>query len=137
MTIKNEKEFRDYRANLDILIAKGTKLGDMELLSDEDKQECIQLSRAIAEYEAAYHLLPGKVSTLLTDTIREKMEEKGVNQKQAAKLLGISESRFSDLLNGKRKLNLNIAKRLRDNFGISADFIRNRPRKPLSLQLRG
>ena len=51
------------------------------------------------------------------------MEEKGVNQKQAAKLLGISESRVSDLLNGKRKLNLNIAKRLRDNFGISADFI--------------
>ena len=123
MTIKSEKEYQDYRANMEIIIAKGTKLGDMEFLSEEDKQEFIQLSRAIAEYEAAYHPLPGKVSTLLTDTIREKMEEKGVNQKQAAKLLGISESRVSDFLNGKRKLNLNIAKRLRDNFGISADFI--------------
>ena len=123
MKIKSEKEYNDYRANMEILIAKGTKLGDMKLLSDEDKQEFVQLSRAIAEYEAAYHPLPGKVSTLLTDTVREKMEEKGVNQKQAAKLLGISESRVSDLLNGKRKLNLNIAKRLRDNFGISADFI--------------
>lgn len=123
MKIKSEKEYNDYRANMEILIAKGTKLCDMKLLSDEDKQEFVQLSRAIAEYEAAYHPLPGKVSTLLTDTVRKKMEEKGVNQKQAAKLLGISESRVSDLLNGKRKLNLNIAKRLRDNFGISADFI--------------
>ena len=123
MTIKNEKEFRDYQANLEILIAKGTKLGSMELLPEEDLDEMDRLAEAIEEYEAAYHPLPGKVSTLLTDTIREKMEEKGVNQKQAAKLLGISESRFSDLLNGKRKLNLNIAKRLRDNFGISADFI--------------
>lgn len=123
MTIKNEKEYQDYRANMEIIIAKGTKLGDMELLPDEDKAEFIQLSRAIAEYEAAYHPLPGKVSTLLTDTIREKMEERGVNQRETAKLLGISESRVSDLLNGRRKLNLNIAKRLRDHFGISADLI--------------
>lgn len=123
MTIKNEKEYQDYRANMEIIIAKGTKLGDMELLTEEDKNEYIQLSRAVAEYEAAYHPLPGKVSTLLTDTIREKMEEKGINQKQAAKLLGISESRVSDLLNGRRKINFNIAKRLRDCFGIPADFI--------------
>ena len=50
MTIKNEKEYNDYRANMEIIIAKGTKLGDMELLSEEDKQEFIQLSRAMAEY---------------------------------------------------------------------------------------
>lgn len=123
MRIKSEKEYQDYRADMEIIIAKGTKLGDMELLPEDDKQEFVSLSRAIAEYEAACHPLPGKVSTLLTDTIREKMEEKGVNQKQAAKLLGISESRVSDLLNGKRKINFNIAKRLRNNFGIPADFI--------------
>lgn len=123
MTIKNEKEFQDYRSNLEIIIARGTKLGDMELLSEEDKREYISLSQAIAEYESAYHPLPGKVSSLLTDAIRSKMEERGINQKQTATLLGISESRVSDILNGRRKLNLNIAKRLRDCFGISADFI--------------
>lgn len=123
MTIKSEKEFRDYQANVEIIIAKGTQLGSMELLSEEELDELDRLSEAIEEYEAAYHPLPGLVSTLLTDTIRSKMEEKGVNQRQAAKLLGISESRVSDLLNGRRKLNLNIAKRLRDHFGIPADFI--------------
>ena len=123
MIIKSEKEFRDYQANLEIIIAKGTKLGSMELLPVEELDEMDRLAAAIEEYEAAFHPLPGEVSTLLTDTIREKMEEKGVNQKQTAKLLGISESRVSDLLNGRRKLNLNIAKRLRDNLGISADLI--------------
>ena len=123
MKIKNEKEFREYQANLEIIIAKGTKLGSMELLSKEDLDEMDRLAETIEEYEAAYHPLPGKVSTLLTDTIRERMEEKGINQKQAAKLLGISESRVSDLLNGRRKINFNIAKRLRDCFGIPADFI--------------
>ena len=123
MIIKNEKEFRDYQANLETLIAKGTQLGNMELLSEEEQKEYIRLSDAIEEYEAAYHPLPGRVSTLLTDTIREKMQEKGINQKQTAKLLGISESRVSDLLNGRRPLNLNIAKRLRDHLSIPADFI--------------
>lgn len=119
----SEKEFKEYRAMMEAIIAKGTELGDMELLSDEDKAEYIRLSKCVAEYEDAYYPLPGRVSTLLTDTIKEKMREKGVNQKQTAKLLGISESRVSDLLCGKRKLNLNIAKRLRDNLGLSADFI--------------
>ena len=123
MIIKNEKEFKDYQAQFEILIAKGTQLGSMELLSEEDKEEYIRLSDAIEEYEAAYHPLPGRVSTLLTDTIREKMQEKGYNQKQTAQLLGISESRVSDLLNGRRPLNLNIAKRLRDYLNIPADFI--------------
>lgn len=123
MTIKNEKEFKCYRDEMEVIISKGTELGDMELLPDADKAEYIRLSDAIAEYEAAYYPLPGRVSTLLTDTIKERMSEMGVNQKQTAKLLGISESRVSDLLCGKRKLNLNIAKKLRDNLGLSADFI--------------
>ena len=68
-------------------------------------------------------ILRGKTSSVLIDAIRERISDKGLNQKQAAKLLGISESRVSDILNGRRKINLNIAKRLRDNFGVSIDFI--------------
>ena len=123
MRIKNEKEFNDYRANLEIIIAKGTELGSMEFLSKEDLDELDRLTDAKAEDEAAYYPLPGRVSTLLVCAIKEKMKEKGINQKRAAELLSISEKRISDLLCGKGKLDLNIVKRLRDNFGLSADFI--------------
>ena len=123
MKIKNENEFRAYQAEMEELIAKGTTLGDMELLSEGDKSKYIALSQDICEWEAAYHPLPGRISTLIIDAIREKMEAENLKQKETAKRLGVSESRISDILNGRRPLNLNMVKRLRDNMGISADFI--------------
>lgn len=68
--IKNESEYKNCRANMENLIAKGTRLGDMELLSEEDKDEFIQLSRAIAEYESAHHPLPGKASAVVNKNHR-------------------------------------------------------------------
>ena len=123
MIIKNDAQYREHKEAMEVIIAKGTKLGDMELLSQSDKDEFIRLTDAIHEWEAAYHPLPGKVSSLITDEIKKQMIDKNIKQKEAAKMLGISESRVSELLNGKRALNLNIAKRLRDCFGIPADFI--------------
>lgn len=123
MKIKTDKEFRAYQAEMEAITVKGTDLGDMELLSEEEKERYIVLSQAISEWEAAYHPLPGRVSTLITDAIRKKMETENIKQKETARRLGISESRVSDILNGRRPLNLNIVKGLRDNFGIPADFI--------------
>lgn len=123
MKIKTEKEFRAYQAEMESLIAKGTALGDMELLEEEDKTKYVTLFQAVSEWEAAYHPLPGRVSTLITDAIRAKMEAENLKQKDTARRLGISESRISDLLSGRRPLNLHLVKRLRDNLGIPADFI--------------
>lgn len=123
MIIKNDAQYKEYKKAMEVIIVKGTELGDMELLPQSDKDEFIRLTDAIYEWESAYHPLPGKVSTLITDEIKKQMENKMIKQKEAARMLGISESRVSELLNGKRGLNLNIAKRLRDYFGISADFI--------------
>lgn len=55
MIIKSEKEFRDYQVDLEIIIAKGTKLGSMELLPKEDLDEMDRLAAAIEEYEAVYY----------------------------------------------------------------------------------
>lgn len=123
MVIKNDIQYREYKNAMEVIITKGTQLGDMDLLLQTDKDEFIRLTDAIHEWESAYHPLPGKVSTLITDEIKRQMESKHIKQKEAARMLGISESRISELLNGKRTLNLNIAKRLRDCFGIPADFI--------------
>lgn len=123
MKISSDSQYREYKKEMEVLIQKGTKLGDMELLSEADKEEFIRLTDAIYEWEAAYHPLPGKVSTVITDAIKQRMSIGNIKQKDAAKKLGVSESRVSELLSGRRSLNLNMVKRLRDNFGISADFI--------------
>ena len=46
MTIKNEKEYKEFEARVEELILRGTELGDMELLSDEEKGEFKMLSEA-------------------------------------------------------------------------------------------
>ena len=123
MKISSDSQYREYKKEMEVLIQKGTKLGDMELLSEADKEEFVRLTDAIYEWEAAYHPLPGKVSTVITDAIKQRMSIGNIKQQDAAKKLGVSESRVSELLSGRRSLNLNMVKRLRDNFGISADFI--------------
>ena len=80
MTIKTENEFRAYQTEMEALTVKGTNLGDMELLSEEEKERYIALSQAISEWEAAYHPLPGRVSTLITDVIRKKMESENLKR---------------------------------------------------------
>ena len=45
---------------MEIILAKGTALGNMEFLPQSDKDEFIRITDAIYEWEAAYHPLPGK-----------------------------------------------------------------------------
>ena len=75
MTIRNEKEYKEYEARVEKLIERGTELGDMELLSPEEKAEFTMLSEALDEYGRAYHPLPGRMSTLLTDAILAQVKE--------------------------------------------------------------
>jgi hypothetical protein len=63
MIIKSESEFRECQKVYEAIIQKGTALGDMELLTPEDKAEFVRLSQMISEWEAAYYPLPGKVSS--------------------------------------------------------------------------
>ena len=60
------RKYKDYEARMEKLIGRGTELGDMELLSPEEKAEFTMLSEALDEYGRAYHPLPGRMSTLLT-----------------------------------------------------------------------
>ena len=109
MTIKNEKEYKEFEARMEQLIQRGTELGDMELLSEQEKAEFIQLSDALDEYGKAYHPLPGQMSTLLADAILVKVKEKGLKQKDAARMIGISQTTFSDLLHRRRSLSYEVA----------------------------
>lgn len=123
MVIKNEKEYKEYEARAEALIQRGTELGDMELLSDEDKAEFMRLSEALEEYGSAYHPLPGQMSTLLADAIITVVKQKGLRQKDAARMIGISSTMFSDLIHGRRSLNFDVARRIHKLLGVPADIV--------------
>ena len=125
MTIDNSKQFAMYKEKSELLLNQICQYDDESEIPCEIVNEYRQISDAIIEYEAAYHPLPGRVSTIITGEIEKRMEEKHLKQKNVAQILGISESRVSDLLRGKRPLNLRIVKRLRDELDIPADFLLN------------
>jgi len=125
MTINTPAQFAIYNEKSELLLKKICQYEDERDVPTEVINEYKDISNAIIEYESAYHPLPGRVSTIITDEIVKRMAEKQLKQKSVARMLGISESRTSDLLNGKRPLNLRIVKRLRDELGIPADFILN------------
>ena len=123
MIIRDEKEYKQYEARVEELIERGTILGDMELLSEEDKAEFSMLSDALDEYGRAYHPLPGRMSTLLSDAILNQVKEKGLRQKDAARMMGISATMFSDLLHGRRPLSFDIARNLYKVLGVPAEVV--------------
>ena len=92
-------------------------------LTEEEKAEFMQLSEALDEYGSAYHPLPGQMSTLLTDAILTQVKEKGLKQKDAARMIGISSTMFSDLIHGRRSLSFEVARSIHKILGIPADIV--------------
>jgi len=121
-TVTNEKEYRDICQQMDSIIGKGTELGDMELLSETDKNEYIRLSEMVRKWESIHYPFPVVVNPLVAN-IRSKMEEMNLTQKGVANIIGINEARLSEIMRGKRRINISIAKKLNTSLHIPADTI--------------
>jgi len=120
--IKTEKEYRDICAALDVLIEKGTKLGDMELLTNEDKSDYMRLSAMVRQWEKVHYPHPIPINPLIAQ-IQERMAERNLKQRDTARLLGIDEARMSEILRGKKPIGMRLAKSLRKCLQIDADII--------------
>ena len=120
--IKTEKEYRSICAAMDLLIDKGTQMGDMGLLSETDKNEYVRLSAMVRTWEKVKYPHPIPSNPLIA-RIQECMAEQNLKQKEVAILLGIDEARMSELLRGKRPISMRLAKSLRKNLHIEADML--------------
>ena len=120
--IKSEKEYRSICAAMDMLIEKGTKLGDMELLNNDEKNEYIRLSAIVRQWEKVHYPYPIPINPLIAQ-IQERMAERNLKQRDTARLLGIDEARMSEILCGKKPIGMRLAKNLRKCLQIDADII--------------
>jgi HTH-type transcriptional regulator/antitoxin HigA len=121
--INDRKEYDEVMKRIEILLQKITKGGGFEKLPAKEVENLKQLSLMAEKYEDSIPLMPIKTPTTLTEMIRYKMFEMNLKQKQLAKVLGISETRISELLTGKRKINIELAKKLHSKLNIDARFI--------------
>ena len=117
--ISTEAEYRSALQYIEPFLQKG-----FDHLTPEEDEELARVSLLIQEYENIHYSLPFQPATLI-EVIEKRMAEMKLRQKDMSKLLGITENRISEVLNNKRKINLDLAKRLHQKLNISAEFILN------------
>ena len=115
--ISTEKHYNEALETIEIYLQKGSTG-----MTQEDKQALRQLSLLVEAYEQKVYPMPMQPQSLI-GMIQVKMFERRLKQKELAQLLDISETTLSEVMNGKRKINLPLAKQLYKKLGIAPDFI--------------
>ena len=123
--LTTRKQYDETKARVEHLIAEATQKGMLE--SDMDNaytQEISRLSQQMADFEDEYlNILPLRQKSPLIASIEDYFYAHDMKQKDGAKLLGVNESQFSQIMSGRRRISMSFAKRLRSKMGIDADII--------------
>jgi HTH-type transcriptional regulator/antitoxin HigA len=115
-SIHNQETYQSALKAIAALMNKGESQ-----LTAKEKKQLKAYATAVEAYEDTVYPLP-KPTTLI-GMIEFKMFERKLKQKELAQLLDIPDTRLSEVLNGKRKINLDFAKRIYHKLGIDAAFI--------------
>ena len=123
--LTTRQEYDEMKAVVEALISEATEKGMLEPeMDNEYTREISELSKLMATYEDEYmNILPLREKTPLIRSIEDYFYARNMKQKEGAQLLGINESVFSQILSGKRRITMPIAKRLHSKLGINADMI--------------
>ena len=123
--LTTRKEYDEIKAKVETLIAEATDKGMLEPeMDNEYTRQISDLSKLMAQYEDEYmDILPLREKTPLIRSIEDYFYAHNMKQKEGAQYLGINESVFSQILSGKRRITMPIAKRLHSKLGINADMI--------------
>ena len=117
MKINNWADYREAFRELDLLVENG--------FEEQSNQEArfANLAKAIESFEDSMGMMPVKPPQTLPEMIQYKMIEKKLKQKDLAVLLEVSAARLSEVLNGKRSITMNLAKKLYERLQINPEFI--------------
>jgi len=116
LKIKNEAAYEVIMKEIDFLAKKGE-----ENLTKVELDRLGVLSEAAEDFEDVHHPLP--VPSSLPDMIRFKMFQLKLNQQFTAKLLGVSEAKFSLIMNGKQKPDIYFVKAIHSKLSLDGNQI--------------
>ena len=123
--LKTSEDYNAVKSRVELLIAEATAKGMLEPDKDNEyTREIANLSKQMAAYEDAYmDLKPLREKSPLIRTIEDYFYAHNMRQKDGARLLGINESAFSQVMSGRRRITMPLAKRLHSQLGIDANMI--------------
>lgn len=88
--------------------------------TDKNCVELELLSNLAADYEDEFFPIR---KPSLQETLKLRLAEMSLSQKDAAKKIGISTARLCDIINGKREPTLVTARKIATNFNIDSDIV--------------
>lgn len=123
--ITTREQYDEVRSRVNNLIKEATQKGMLEPGADNEYvREISCLAKLSAEYEDNnLNILPLRVKNPLIQSIEDYFYGRNMKRKDAAELLGINESVFSQIMNGKRKISTALAKKLYTDFHFDANLI--------------
>jgi HTH-type transcriptional regulator/antitoxin HigA len=110
-------EYKEKTKRMELLLKTLTTKGK---LTSKQQVELDEISDRIADYEETN--FPFQIESL-NEMIELRMFQRKLKQKDVAQILGTTPSRISEILNGKRKLTLEIAKGLYNKLNIDPSLI--------------
>ncbi len=120
LIISTLQEYRDAFRDFDALI-------DTDYEADPATLERVKnMAQALSDYEDTLELMPIPLPpkpTTLPAMIELKRQQKHLKQKDLAALLEIPAGRLSQILSGKRRVSIDLAKKLYERLNISPEFI--------------
>lgn len=96
------------------------KVGESRM-TDQETAELRTLALAANQYEKSIYEIPAP--TTLEGIIELKIYERKLKRKDAAKLLGVGESKFSEIMNSKRPVDVAFLKAAHEQLGIDGNLL--------------
>ncbi len=116
MKISTNSQYHSVLAKIESFIEKGFKH-----LTKRETEELQKLSVSVEEYEAQKYPMPLQAG--VKEILEHYMFEKKINKSKLAEKLEIPNSTLSEILNGKKKINLAIARKLHQKLKIDGNFL--------------
>ncbi|MDX2049120.1 MAG: helix-turn-helix domain-containing protein [Chitinophagaceae bacterium] len=116
MKINTNSQYHAVLAKIEGFIEKGFRK-----LNKQETDELQQLSVAVEAYEMLKFPMPLQAG--IREVLEHYMFEKKMNKSQLAKKLEIPNSTLSEIMSGKKKLNLAIVRKLHQKLKIDGNFL--------------
>ncbi len=121
--INSEEEYLQVMEKVESYLLRATSGGGFQSLNHDEREDLRQLSLMAEAWEDDIPLMPIKQPQTIVEMIELKMYERKLKQKDLAKLLDVSESRLSEIMKGKRSINMDFAQRLYLKLQVEPKFI--------------
>ncbi|MBS1623687.1 MAG: helix-turn-helix transcriptional regulator [Bacteroidetes bacterium] len=114
--MKTQKEYDVAMKRIDALMKKGE-----DNITSAEARELRKLAVAAQQYEKSIYTI--SAPTTIEGMVELRMYELKLNQSRLAKILGVTDAKLSQILNGKRSPDVAFLQALHRELNIDADFL--------------